>query len=145
MKGKNDTTTQSEYFGGLRIILTYNIFNICQIKNIKMQIHRYIVLKTSLNNMFSKILYMFFDSFLLAVESCDLKLTKLSYECLLSQSLLMGSRTSFSVSQQLRYEFSVKFLTFNSHKKKKWEKWSCKFLNDRIDQNINFAKLPGVK
>ena len=35
-----------------------------------------------------------------------LKLTKVSYECLLSQSWVMGSKTSFSVSQQLRPELS---------------------------------------
>ena len=39
-----------------------------------------------------------------------LKLTKVSYECLLSQSWVMGSRTSFSVSQQLRPELSAKWM-----------------------------------
>ena len=38
------------------------------------------------------------------------KLTKVSYECLLSQSWVMGSRTSFSVSQQLRPELSAKWM-----------------------------------
>ena len=38
-----------------------------------------------------------------------LKLTKVSYECLPSQSWVMGSRTSFSVSQQLfaKWMFSI--------------------------------------
>ena len=39
-----------------------------------------------------------------------LKLTKFLLECLLSQSLVMGSRTSFSVSQQLRPELSAKWI-----------------------------------
>ena len=39
-----------------------------------------------------------------------LKLSKVSYECLLSQSWVMGSKTSFSVSQQLRPELSAKWM-----------------------------------
>ena len=39
-----------------------------------------------------------------------LKLTRVLYECLLSQIWVMGSITSFSVSQQLRSELSAKWM-----------------------------------
>jgi hypothetical protein len=39
-----------------------------------------------------------------------LKLTRVLKECLLSQSQVMGSRTSFSVSQQLTPELSAKLM-----------------------------------
>ena len=57
----------------------------------------------------------------------------------------MGSRTSFSVSQQLRPELSAKqilSILSNSPLTRKTEKAE---LNDEIDQNINFAKLPSAK
>ena len=57
------------------------------------------------------VLYMLFDRFLwLLNHVIYLLLTKFLYECLLSQSWVMGSRNSFSVSQQLRPELSAKWI-----------------------------------
>ena len=55
------------------------------------------------------VLYMFFDRFLLAVESRDLSQADKSIIWVSSfPSWVMSSRTSFSVSQQLRPELSAK-------------------------------------
>ena len=50
------------------------------------------------------------DFFWLLSHVIYLKLTKVSYECLLSQRWVMGSRASFSVPQQLRPEHSSKWM-----------------------------------
>ena len=55
------------------------------------------------------VLYMFFDRFLLAVESRDLSQADKSIIRVSSfPKLVMGSKTSFSVSQHLRPELSAK-------------------------------------
>ena len=61
-----------------------------------------------------------------------LKLTKVSYECLLSQSWVMGSRTSFSVSQQLRPELSAKWML---------SIFSDLPLTRKTEKNVNFSML----
>ena len=55
------------------------------------------------------VLYMSFDKFLLAVESRDLSQADKGIIRVSSfPKLVMGSKTSFSVSQQLRLEVSAK-------------------------------------
>ena len=80
----------------------------------------------------SKVLYMSFDRFLLAVESRDLSQADKSIIWVSSfQSWVMGSRT-FSVSQQLRSELSAK--------------WMLSILSDlpltrKTEENVYFLNL----
>ena len=67
--------------------------------------------KKNLLQSVAKVLYMWFDRFLLAVESRDLSQADKSIIRVSSfPNWVMGSRTSFSVSQQLRPELSAKWI-----------------------------------
>ena len=69
----------------------------------------------------------------------DLKLTKVLWECLLIQSWVMGSRTSFSVSQQLKPELSAKqMLSILSELGRKTLLWYfCQLEIDHVTQQPN--------
>ena len=81
-----------------------------------------------------------------------LKLTKVLYECLLSQAewwvaeLLFLSLNNWGLNF-LQNECSQSSQIYLSPEKlrKVFTFQSCKFLNDKIDQKINFAKLPIAK
>ena len=67
--------------------------------------------KVALNSTATLVLYMSFDRFLLAVESRDRsQADKSIIRVFPFQSWMMGSRTSFPVSQQLRPELSAKWM-----------------------------------
>ena len=91
----------------------------------------------------TRVLYMSFDKFLLAVESRDLsQADKSIIRVSPFQSWVMGVRTSFSVPQQLRPELSAKWMLSILSDLPLTRKTEIFFLNDKIDQNINSAKLP---
>ena len=81
-----------------------------------------------------------------------LKLTKVLYEFLLSQAewwvaeLLFLSLNNWGLNF-LQNECSQSSQIYLSPEKmrKMFNFQSCKFFNDNIDQNINFAKLPSAK
>ena len=92
------------------------------------------------HNQLSKVLYMCFDKFLLAVESRDLSQADKSIIRVYSfPKLRMSSRTSFSVSQQLRPELFANECSQFSHiylspekLRKVFTFQSSKFLNDKL-------------
>ena len=89
---------------------------------------------------------MSFDRILLAVESRDLSQADKSIIWVSSfPSWVIGSKTSFSVSQQLRPELSAKWMLSILSYFPFTRKTEKAELNDKIDQNINFAKLPSAK
>ena len=81
-----------------------------------------------------------------------LKLTKILYECLLSQAewwvaeLLFLSLNNWGLNfLQNKCSQSSQIYLSPEKLRKVFTFQSCKFLNDKIDQNINFAKLPSAK
>ena len=81
-----------------------------------------------------------------------LKLTKVLYECLLSQAewwvaeLLFLSLNNWGLNfLQNKCSQSSQIYLSPEKLRKVFTFQSCKFLNDKIDQKINFAKLPIAK
>ena len=101
----------------------------------------------------TKVLYMSFDRFLwLLSPVIYLKLTRVLYECLLSQAewwvaeLLFLSLNNWGLNfLQNKCSQSSQIYLSPEKLRKVFTFQSCKFLNDKIDQNINFAKLPSAK